>query len=382
MAQVRVQSARSASTDPGKAAEEVLGELGSFAAKVVFGFVPGPFDQRAFHAALRERLPKHTRLITSSTGGEITNDGLHSDGLVVTGLGGDIDIGIGWATGLSKDAARVGASAIEMAAQELGVRVQSLDRRSGAIVIEDGRKMKKEEMLLGVLEKNQALVVVGGGASSYEFMQGMGFIGVDGEVFSDGAVVMLFTTNVAWQAMRSHWFEPTGQRTRLTKVDLATRTILELDNKPAGPRWAEIVGVPPEHLTLAYPEVLLRWALAMRVGREYFLRAISVQGDALASMNMVQEDLELEVMRLGNMVESTRRFFAEEVPRRVPNPTAALIFDCGARKLFATMTGKLGDLSGAFRHAPPCGGFTVDFETYCGFMVNSTLTTLVFGAPR
>ncbi|NUP06108.1 MAG: hypothetical protein HOW73_08620 [Polyangiaceae bacterium] len=384
MVQVRVQSARSTNTSPDAAAEEVLGALGSFSPKVLFGFVPGPFDQRAFHTALRARLPKETRLITSSTGGEITNEGLHSEGLVVTGLGGDIEIGVGWATGLSKDAAKAGSTAMESAARELGERVSNLDRRCGAIVLDDGFKMKKEEMLLGVLERNQGLVVVGGGASGYEFMRGTGYIGVDGEVFSDGCVVMLFRTNAPWQAMRSHWFEPTGQRTRLTKVDLATRRIIELDGKPAGPRWAEIVGVPPEHLTLAHPDQLLRWALAMRVGREYFLRAIgkSFTDDSLESMNMVQEDLDLEVMRLGNMIESTRRFLSEEVPRRVPNPTAAMFFDCGARKLFATMTGKLGDLSDAFKLAPPCGGMTVHFETYCGFMVNSTLTSLVFGTHQ
>jgi hypothetical protein len=121
----------------------------------------------------------------------------------------------------------------------------------------------------------------------------------------------------------------------------------------------------------------------MRVGREYFLRAIgkSFTDDTLESANMVQEDQELEVMRLGNVVESTRRFFTEELPRRVPNPSAALLFDCGARKLFASMSGKLDDLSGTFAHAPPCAGFTVQYETYCGFMVNSTLTSLVFGSP-
>ena len=382
MATVRLQNASSTSRTPEIAAEEALTALGSFAPKVVLGFIPGPWDQRAYHAALRARLPKGVRLITSSTGGEISNQGLVTDTMMLGALGGDLDVAVGYGTGLSRDAAKAGSVAIEMAAQQLGTRVANLDRHHGAVVIDDGFKMKKEEMLLGVLEKNQGLVLVGGGASGYEFMKGAGVIGVDGEVFADGVVTMLFRSTAPWAAFRSHWYDATGQRTRLTKVDVPERRILELDGQPAGRRWAEIAGVPPEHLTFANPEQFLRWSMAMRVGREYFLRSIAkrMDDDTLDSANMVQEDLELEVMRVGDIVSSTRRFFTEEVPRRVPNPTASLLFDCGARKLYAQLVGKLDAVSDALASAPPSAGFTVQFETYCGFMVNSTLTALVFGS--
>jgi hypothetical protein len=367
---------------PETAAEETLTQLGSFVPKIVLGFIPGPWDHRAHHAALRARLPKGARLLTASTGGEVTNAGLLSDTLVLAALGGDLDVSLGYGTGLSRDAAKAGSVAIEMASQQLGTRVANLDRHHGAVVIDDGYKMKKEEMLLGVLEKNQGLVLVGGGASGYEFMKGAGYMGVDGEVFSDGVVTMLFRSTAPWAALRSHWYEPTGQRVRLTKVDVLSRRIMELDGKPAGSRWAEIAAVPPEHLTIANPEQFFRWSLAMRVGREYFLRSIvkRVDDDTLDSANMVQEDLELEVMRVGDIVEMTRKFFVDDIPRRVPNPTAALLFDCGARKLYGHLLGKVSELSGTFASAPPAAGFTVQYETYCGFMVNSTLTALVFGS--
>jgi hypothetical protein len=377
-----MSSASSSSKTPEIAAEEALTQLGSFAPKVVFGFIPGPWDQRGYHAALRARLPKGVRLITASTGGEVSNAGLLSETLVLGALGGDLEVGVGYGTGLSRNAAKAGSTAIELAAGQLGTRVADLDRHYGAVVIDDGYKMKKEEMLLGVLEKNQGLVLVGGGASGYEFVKGDGFIGIDGEVFADGVVTMLFRSTAPWAALRSHWYEPTGQRVRLTKVDLASRRILELDGKSAGSRWAEIAGVRPEDLTFANPEQCLRWSLAMRVGREHFLRSIakSMDDDTLDSANMVQEDLELDVMRAGDIVEVTRRFFTEEIQRRVPNPTAALLFDCGARKLYAHLTGRIPELSSTFAAAPPAAGFTVQFETYCGFMINSTLTSLVFGS--
>ena len=383
MPSVQLSTSRSSSTVPDLAAEEAVARLEGGEPKIVFGFVAGPFDHAAYHRALHARLPKGTRLITSSTGGEITNQGYSENSLVVTTLSGDLDVGIGWSTGLTLDAANAGAVAIERAARELGVRVADLDRRHGAVVIDDGFKMKKEEMLLGVLEKNQGLVLVGGGARGYDFMNGIGWMGVDGEVFSDGVIVMAFQTSVPWAALRSHWFEPTGQRVRVTKVDLATRRILELDGQPAGTRWAEVVGAERDQITVAHPDQILRWMMATKVGREYFLRSVgvSMEGDMLESMNLLQEDQELEVMKVGDPVASTKRFFQEELPRRVPNATAALLFDCGARKFYSQLAGKMDEVGAAFSLAPPCGGLTVQLETYCGFMICSTLTSLVFGLP-
>jgi hypothetical protein len=381
MAKVRFESATSSSTSPEQAAEETLTTLGSFPAKVVFGFIPGPFDHRAYHQALHERLPKDTHLVTSSTGGELTTGGYLTNHLVLGALGGDLDVGIGWGTGLSRDAAHAGSSAIDRAAKSLGMKVADLDRHYGAVVIDDGLKMKKEEMLLGVLEKNQGLVLVGGGASSYEFMQGEGWMGVDGEVFTDGTVTALFKTLAPWAALRSHAYEPTGQRVRVTKFDSETRRILEFDGKPAGARWCELANLPPENLHLTHMDHM-KWALAMKVGREYFLRAVvhAADADAVESTSLLQEDQELEVVTVGNIVESTRRFFREEVPRRVRNPSAALLFDCGARRFYAMMHGKLDELGTVLSSAPPSAGFTVSFETYCGFMISSTLTSLVFGS--
>ncbi len=37
-------------------------------------------------------------------------------------------------------------------------------------------------------------------------------------------------------------------------------------------------------------------------------------------------------------------------------------------------------LSEAFTKGPTCAGFNVFFEMYCGFHINTTLTSLVFGS--
>jgi hypothetical protein len=117
------------------------------------------------------------------------------------------------------------------------------------------------------------------------------------------------------------------------------------------------------------------------MGREYMLRAPwkPLPDGSILFANLLEEGTELELMRLDDPVESTRRFFAEEMPARVPSPQAALLFHCSARAAFAEGVGRLGELGATLAAAPPCAGFNVSFEIFNGLAVNTTLTALVFG---
>jgi hypothetical protein len=43
------------------------------------------------------------------------------------------------------------------------------------------------------------------------------------------------------------------------------------------------------------------------------------------------------------------------------------------------LVGRLGE---SFKNAPPSAGMNCFFEVYCGFHINTTLTTLVFGSDE
>lgn len=381
MATIDLQNATTAQSDAAAAAEDVLGQLHLGRARLVLGFLPGERDHGALHRALRERLPKDVRLVTMSTAAGITNKGYQPGNLTLGVLSGDLEIGVGLGNGLAGAAPEVGAKMVAQAASELGTSVADLDRRCGGIVLDDGSKMKKEEMLLGALEQNQGLVLVGGGSASDPY-GAPGVLGVDGEVFSDGALTVLFRTSAPWAAMRHHAFELLGKRVKVTKVDVANHRILELDGQPAGKRWAELAGEPEAHLTYDRPDQLLRHGFALKVGREYFMRSIykDMESDALIAANWQQEGQELELARIGNPPAALGKFLATDLQERVFSPRGVLFFDCGARRFLAQLSHQEQQMNEAFGKAPPCAGAVVWFETYCGFMVNGTLTSLAFGA--
>jgi hypothetical protein len=385
MPMVDMRSARSAKTDPVEIAEDILTQLGGFVPKLVTLFAARRLDHHALNKALRDRLPKGTRLLGASTGGEIDNSGMHSGTTVVGALGGDLDVAIGLGENLSKDAASAGERAVLRAAEELGHRLPDLDtKKTVGLVIDDGFRNKKEEMLLGILDRNQALSLVGGGASDEEQdpEKRSALIHVDGQVVTDATLVALIKTDAPWAALRSHWYEPTGQMVKITKVDDSHLRALEIDGQPATKRYAELVDVAnPEELEFSQPRGFGLRPTALRVGREYFIRAPwkPLPDGSILFANLLDEGTEYEVMRRGDMVGLTKNFFENEIPRRVRNPKGALFFNCGARAWLSYNVGNFAEVAQTFATAPTCVGLTAYFEIYCGFCVNNTLTSLVFG---
>ncbi|NVB80066.1 MAG: hypothetical protein HOV81_16855 [Kofleriaceae bacterium] len=385
MPSVEMLNARTTARDPAAAAEDICNQFGSVKPKFVSLFASRDRDQRALNAALRERLPKDTRLFGATTGGEIDRDGMHSGSVVAAGLYGDFDVAIGLGREISRDAVAAGEAAIKSAAQQLGARADDLGTKNYvAMVVDDAFQFRKEELLLGVMSMNQALVAVGGGASDTEFdpAKWSSEIHVDGEVTSNSVAVVLFRTRAPWAAMRSHWYVPTGQTIRLTKIDESAQRVLEIDGKPAAQRYAELLGVGIDELEFGKPKGFAANPVALRVGREYFIRAPwkPLPDGSILFANMLEQGSELELVKATSAGESTRRFFQTELPARVPNPRATLIFNCAGRTVHAAATGQAQELSDAFKVAPPCAGFNVQFEIYCGFQINSTLTALSFGA--
>lgn len=385
MAIVKMQTARTTQLDPIAAAEDLVRQLqGGATPKLVTLFASRDRDQLALNRALRERLPAGTRLVGATTGGELDNQGIYQGSVVLGALSGDFEVGLGLGTGLSVDAVGAGGAAIKRAAQELGVRQQDIDaRKYVGLVIDDGFRYKKEELLLGILEKNPTLILVGGGASDHEYdpAKASALLHVDGEVATDCVLVALFKTNAPWAALRSHWYVPTGERVVITKVDESAQRALEIDGKPAALRYSELLGVPVDELEYPKPRGFAAHPTALKVGREYFIRSPwkPLPDNSILFANLLEEGTELELMKVGDMAGATRSFFQEELPRRVQNPQAALLFHCGGRMYYSHVTGTAAQLADTLRHAPSAAGMNVHFEIYSGFHINTTLTVLAFG---
>jgi hypothetical protein len=385
MSKVTLSSARTVERAPEAAAEELMNKLGSTSPKLVTLFASWEYDQTALNRAIRARLPKKTRLIGASTAGEIDNDGMHQGTAILAALSGDFDVGLGLGKGLEADAMKAGSAAMACASYELGTRPEDVTPQNHVgLVLDDAFKEgKKEEVLLGMMERNQSIILVGGGTGNLDRdrTKPASKLHVDGEVVDDAALVALFRTKAPWRALRSHWYVPAGQTLRITKVDPTHMRAIEIDGKPAAARYAEILDIPVSELAFSKPRGFSARPTALKVGREYFLRAPSKPLDdgSVLFDNLLEEEQELELMRMGDIRAITRRFFEQDLPQAVRSPQAALLFHCGDRARYAAAAGRTAEIDESLRAAPPCAGLHVSFEIYGGFHINTTMAVLAFG---
>lgn len=387
MSQVDLETTASAAATPKEIAEELVGGLCGGEPRLAVAFVGAEHDQAAVAHELRGRLPKDTRLLTASSKVPIARTGNRAGSVVLASLSGDLEVGLGMGTGLSKDAVAAGAAATTRAAAQLGTRAEDLDLRTTVgLVIDDGPAMKKEELLLGALDPNPGLSLVGGGASDTNppGLPSEAVVGVDGDVARDGVVIALVRTRAKWAALRHHAYRPTGDRILITKVDDTYTRVLEIDGKPAARAYADLLGVDsPEDLEFGKPRGFAVRPTAMRVGKEYFLRApwSPLPDGSILFANRITENTELELMQLGDFGASLEKFLGEELPARVGGrATGALYFNCLGRFFMAQGIGAADAVDAAIAGGPPGCGANVVFELFNGFQINSTLTTLAFGA--
>ena len=383
MPELDFRTAHTDTEDVQRAADELIAALGLSAPKLVVVFADSEYDQHALNAALRERLPKETRLVGSSTMTALDNGGYRSKHVVVAALGGHVEVGIGLGTGLAQRPVEAGATALEKACADLGVSPRDLDRRQYvALVIDDGYCFKKEELLLGILELGPQLTMLGGGASHRSFPpEGTPQVQVGAEVTGGAVAVVLLRLSTPFAALRHHAYEPTGERLTITKVDESARRAIEIDGRPAVARYAELCGVAPERL--GESNKLWHLSTAMRVGSEYFMRSPwqALPDGTILFGAMLEEGAELELMQLGDMKTKLEEFFRVELPRKVRNPTGVLFFECAGRNQLADILDIRAPLGETFRLAPPAAGMSACFELYNGFQINSTMTVLAFGQP-
>ena len=297
-------------------------QLGGITPKLVMMFASRDRDQRALNRAVRERLPKGCRLVGATTAGELDNTGIHYGTVVLGALYGDFDVGLGLGTGLSADAVGAGATAIRKACEELGVRQPDLDpRKYVGLVIDDGFRYKKEELLLGILEKNQTLVLVGGGASddnrdpakqsarAARGRRGGHRRGARGPVphqrpLGRPALALVHPHRRADDDHQGRRDAHPRPRDRRQAGGLALRR--------------DLSACRPDELEFGTPKGFAVRPTALRVGREYFIRAPwkpILEDNSILFANLLEEGSELELMKIGDMAGMTR---AASSPRSCP----------------------------------------------------------------
>ncbi len=365
-----VRRASTAETDPRRAMQAIATGLAADDADAVIFFcspdypldVLGPEIESAFRGPV----------IGCTSSGQIDARGYRSGGISAVALSGGAvrceAFTIAPLSDYQREAGRIGE--IVCARREAG----RASRRFGVLLV-DGLSRIEEQLATALYESLDDLPLVGGSASD-DLRFERTHVFVNGRFLEDAAVLAVFETELPFVPFSVQHFTPTDVRFVITDADTERRTIYELNGEPAAGVYAEAVGVDVPSLG---PEVFARHPLMLRMGDEYYARALARAGTdgSLELFCAVERGLVVTLGAPGDprgALDTTLTSLRE----RLDGSPLILAFDCILRRVEFEAERRIDEISELLLQHEVFG-FSCYGEQFNGLHMNQSLTGVALG---
>ncbi|MGE3364669.1 MAG: FIST N-terminal domain-containing protein [Rhizobiaceae bacterium] len=356
-------------------------EVARDAAAIKAGFALIFFSQQLMTAAglalaMKKRLPK-LPYAACSTAGEITPGGLQ-DGQAVCML-----FPAETFTASSTMVREISTSGIHAIAGKVETLKRSLadklgKRRSGkvfALCLIDGLSYAEEAVTSAIHWQLDDIPLIGGSAGDDLKFQSTTLVN-NGEVASEAAIIILFSTDVPFHVFKTDNFVATENKLVVTASDPDHRVVYEFNARNAAEEYASAVGLLPKDLNTfsfaSYPTIV-------RVGGEHFCRSIQKTNEdgSMSYFCAIDDGIVLSIARAVDMVEATDQAL-QEVDDQLGGIDVVLGFDCVLRRLDAVNRQAVRGLSELYKKNHVIG-FGTYGEQYQSMHLNQTFTGIAFG---
>ncbi|MDQ3266861.1 MAG: FIST C-terminal domain-containing protein [Myxococcota bacterium] len=370
-----LKSGYSAALDPVAAAAELGEQLAAVQPRAITFFCSHRHDGAALSASLRQRFPD-AEVIGCTSAGEFTESRNGVNGVSAMGFGPQVLKRCAGALVRAGEGAEAGVKkAAESLTRVFGdLRALSPDRFVGVVLVE-GLKMKEEEINEALGNLAPLISFVGGSAGdNLEFKQTRVFY--NGEQTDDGAALLLIEPAVPFKVTKSCSFRPTGKSWKVTRADVATRTIYELDGRPIAEVYAEALGGSPQALD---GTVFMANPLGLVIDDKPWIRSPQqlLPDGGLRFYCQVLPGMEIHLMQSTDLVKETHQALAAATTELGGNLRGGLAFNCILRRLELDAKDLHGTFYQGFRGSQTAGFHTYG-ESWLGH-INQTLTALLFG---
>lgn len=253
--------------------------------------------------------------------------------------------------------------------QDIGVEPQQLNpnKHVGLILI-DGMS-GREEAVMDALGPHFLIPVIGGSAGDdLQFKET--FVFDDDSAKSKSAVLAILEVPNGVDIIKTQSFAATGAKLITTKVDEASRKVIEFNNKPALTAYAEAIGKDEEEAKNSF----MHNPIGLMIGSEPYVRSPQKsEGTDMYFYCNIKEGTELSVLESKDIIQST----SESLSGLNKDEVRGLInFNCILRTLELDKKNQKQEYADLFKDFPMIG-FSTYGEQYIGH-INQTSTMVVF----
>ena len=315
-------------------------------------------------------------VIGCSTAGEFTDHVSGDGGISAIALPDSVIVRSGAALAeLHSDTTAGMLSAISSVERSLGKTLRSLDPANHVgFVLIDGMH-GAEEAINDALGNAAPFLDIVGASAGDDLAFKETWVSVGHQVSFRGAALVVCETAVPFTVLKTCTLVPTGKTLRVTRADVADRTVHEFNDRPATEAYAEAVGRPVAELDSS---VFMAHPLGVMVDGAPFVRSpqLVTSDGAIRFYCQIVEGMEVDVMQSGDIVADTSAAFTAAVDGLGGTVSGAVLFNCILRRLELDATGRTQDFVDVFTGVP-VAGFHSYGESWLGHM-NQTLTGVLF----
>jgi hypothetical protein len=351
------------------------GLAGNIATAVLY-FASSRYDPADLAGPICDAFPD-AAAIGCSTAGEFTDKVTGIDGLTAVALPYGLLTGAVAALGDLSGGAAAGTEAVIADLEaDLQVPLRDLDPACHlGFVLIDGMHGAEEEVN-DVLGNNAPLLDVVGGSAGDDLAFERTWVAAGATVSYQGVALLVCQTAVPFHVVKTSSFVPTGRVLRITRADVATRTVLGFDDRPAVEAYAEAVGVPVADLDAT---VWTQHPVGLMIDGKPWIRSPRALTDngGITFYAQIMPGMEVEVMAATDLVAGTREAIDAAREALGGSASGAVLFNCILRRLEIEAQDAAAPFLASFGGLP-LAGFHTYGETWMAHM-NQTLTGVVFG---
>ncbi len=337
------------------------------------------YDIPTLAEKLAYRFPD-SKVIGTSTYGEITDKGFENNSLVVTTLS---DSATKFTGLLIEDADMfpiIYKSQIEKEARDCGIKIGKTgeNKTAFALTFINGLCNAEEAtlaLLNGVIGDSEFAIAGGSAADDLQF--NATYVSYNGKTTTRGAVVLFVNTPCRFIVHKENIFHGTGKKATLTGVIPETRTITSMDDKTPLTCFSQMLGIPEDSVQ----NVHMDHPFGRDYGGDVFISTIAnFNKDGTFDMySRILQGTVIEMLEPSDPVAIAKKS-GEEVREAVGEPGFVLQINCTLRTLMFENKNLTGPITSAWKDSYPvfCG-FSSYGEQINHLNANQSLLTLAIG---
>ncbi|WP_319508902.1 FIST N-terminal domain-containing protein [uncultured Methanolobus sp.] len=350
--------------------QEIKTTFGDFEPRMVLFFASSNYKPEEISAEMKSVFPS-CDVIGCSTSGEIISGEMLKDSVVVMAFNSDIlnNVKIEVIEGISND---VDISSVFSSFESFyGEKMSEMDyKKYLGMVLVDGLTCAEETLMENIGNKTNVFFVGGSAGDDLKFETTHVF--VNGKSYSNAALLALMDVRSGFDIIKTQSFNVLDKTLVATKVNEATREIVEFNNEPAAVAYANALGVSVDNLSSHF----MSNPLGLMIDNEPYVRSPqAVDGSSVKFYCSILEGMELSILESANIIEGTANALQKKV-EEFGEISGLINFNCILRTLDLESSGKSQEYAEIFNNIPTVG-FSTYGEQYLGH-INQTATMIVF----